>query len=176
MKIPDPRVAKKLTLTGQRRIAEEEEARIKLAADETQKRKRLRRAWTVQSRKLVDQAMSPKKFMQVASVAFPLQLIDLGFEIVEIGDITTHYYGELPKAQIIQDLRGLKKRMIHIGLSGRRKDIKDPFEKIVFEKYEENNEIFINIYGAGVLVPGVYQIKVLEKLVFYLEELLEGKK
>jgi hypothetical protein len=107
MKIPDPRVAKKLTLFGQRRIAEEEEARIKLAADETQKRKRLRRAWTVQSRKLVDQAMSPKKFMQVASVAFPRQLIDLGFEIVEIGDITTHYYGELPRAQIIQDLRDL---------------------------------------------------------------------
>jgi hypothetical protein len=107
MKIPDPRVAKKLTLTGQRRIAEEEEARIKLAADENQKRKRLRRAWMVQSRKLVDQAMSPKTFMQVASVAYPRQLIDLGFEIVEVGDITTHYYGEMPRAQIIQDLRDL---------------------------------------------------------------------
>lgn len=107
MKIPHPRVAKKLTLTGQRRIAEEEEARIKLAADENQKRKRLQRAWMVQSRKLVDQAMSPKKYMQVASVAFPRQLIDLGFEIVEIGDITTHYYGDLPRAQIIQDLRDL---------------------------------------------------------------------
>lgn len=107
MKIPDPRVAKRLTLTGQRRIAEEEEARIKLAADENQKCKRLRRAWMVQSRKLVDQAMSPKKFLQVGFVAFPRQLIDLGFEIIEIGDITTHYYGELPRAQIIQDLRDL---------------------------------------------------------------------
>lgn len=107
MKIPDPRVAKKLTLTGQRRIAEEEEARIKLAADENQRSKRLRRAWMVQSRKLVDQAMSPKKFLQLGSVAFPRQLFDLGFEIIEIGDITTHYYGELPRAQIIQDLRDL---------------------------------------------------------------------
>jgi hypothetical protein len=104
MKIPDPRVAKKLTLTGQQRIAEEEEARVRLAADENLRRKRLQRAWMVQSRKLVDQAMSPKNFLQVASVAFPRQLIDSGFEIVEIGDITTHYYGQLPRAQIIQEL------------------------------------------------------------------------
>ncbi len=61
----------------------------------------------VQSRKLVDQAMSPTQFMDVTSIAFPRQLIDLGFEIIEIGDITTHYYGELPRAQIIQDLRDL---------------------------------------------------------------------
>ena len=107
MKIPDPRVAKKLTLTSQRRIADEEEARIKLAADENQKRKRLRRAWMVQSRKLVDQAMSPKKFLHLGSVVFPRQLFELGFEIIEIGDVTTHYYGDLPRAQIIQDLRDL---------------------------------------------------------------------
>lgn len=73
--------------------------------------------------------------------------------------------------KIIQDLRNQKKRVIHVGLTGRKKDLSDPFDKVKIESYEDKGEHFINIYGAGVLIPGVYQIKVIEEIYPLLSQL-----
>jgi len=42
MKIPDPSAAKKMTLAGQKRLAEEEALRSKLAAEEEERKKKTR--------------------------------------------------------------------------------------------------------------------------------------
>ncbi len=104
MSIPNPRFAKKMTLAGQKRIADEEEAKAKLAAEELKRQKQLEKNWRSQSRKLADEAINQRQFLIVENVIFPQKLIDLEFEIVEIGDITRHYYGDLPREKIIDDL------------------------------------------------------------------------
>lgn len=104
MKIPDPGAAKKLTLAGQKRIAEEEEQRAKFAAEEVVRRKQLDKNWKLQSKKLVKAAINQRDFIEVAAITFPRKLMDSGLEIIEIGDITRHYYAELPRAEIIEDL------------------------------------------------------------------------
>lgn len=107
MKIPDPSAAKKMTLAGQKRIAEEEALKTKLAAEEEERQKRLEKSWKIQSKKFVEAAISQNEYVEFSSVTFPSRLIDLGFEIEEIGDIAKHYYEDLPRAQIIQDLNDL---------------------------------------------------------------------
>ncbi len=107
MKIPDPSAAKKMTLAGQKRLAEEEALRSKLAAEEEERQKRLEKNWKTQSKKFAEAAISQNDHIEVSSVTFPSKLIEVGFEIEEIGDISRHYYEDLPRARIIEDLKDL---------------------------------------------------------------------
>lgn len=107
MKIPDPSAAKKMTLAGQKRIAEEEALRTKLAAEEEERQKRLEKRWKIQSKKFAEAAISQNDYVEFSSVTFPSRLIEMGFEIEENGDIARHYYEDLPRAQIIEDLKDL---------------------------------------------------------------------
>jgi hypothetical protein len=107
MKIPDPGSAKKMTLAGQKRIAEEQALREKLAAEENERQKRLENNWNVQSKKIANAAISQNDYVECSSVTYPGRLLKLGFEIEEIGDIARHYYEELPRVQIIENLKNL---------------------------------------------------------------------
>jgi hypothetical protein len=107
MKIPDPGSAKKMTLAGQKRIAEEQALREKLAAEENERQKRLENNWNVQSKKIANAAISQNDYVECSSVTYPGRLLKLGFEIEEIGDIARHYYEELPRVQVIENLKNL---------------------------------------------------------------------
>lgn len=96
-----------MTLAGQKRIADEEEAKAKLAADELKRQRQLERNWKSQSKKLVEAAISKHHSLRVACVIFPERLMSLGFEIVELGDIRHRYYDDLPKMKINGKLAGL---------------------------------------------------------------------
>lgn len=96
-----------MTLAGQKRIADEEEAKARLAAEELKRQKQLERNWKAQSKKLVDAAIGQHQYLIVEDIIFPKKLIELEFEIVEIGDITRRYYDDLPREKIIDDLRKL---------------------------------------------------------------------
>jgi hypothetical protein len=104
MKIPDISTVKKMTLAGKERVIQEESERLASEIDAKRYQKKLERTWDLQIRKLVKSAIDQKNSVSSTSIIFPKRLIDEDFEIVEIGDITDHYFKDRSRADFIERL------------------------------------------------------------------------
>lgn len=107
MKIPDTNAAKKMTLAGRERVAQEVIERVASEKEAAKHQRKLERTWNLQTRQIVNAAIDQKTSVSLPSIVFPKRLIDLGIEILEIGDITGHYFKSQPRVEIIEQLRKL---------------------------------------------------------------------
>ncbi len=104
MKIPDTSAAKKMTLAGRERVAQDALERMASEKEAKKHQKKLERIWNSQILHLVNAAIDQKTSLNVPSIAFPKRLVDVDIEIIEIGDITDHYFKNQSRVEIIDQL------------------------------------------------------------------------